>query len=786
VVPTGDRDHRCSRPAKPSPERSLPSAWEDDFELNSEEPFLGGGAFAKISRVVERSSGQAFAMKVMSRPNFAIRGIEAQVDAEIEAMRRCAEAGSCRHVLRFCDVAEERDHVYIRLELCVCDLLRFATCQTTGRLTEQDGRHWAGQLLSGLGDLHDLGIVHRDIKPENLLCTGDGTLKIADFGWCAELCSAPSSLAGTLQYMAPEVLLCHSAQTEAVDVWSAGVTILQLLTGRQLLTTYLGPGATGMTITGPHQATRVKTLRLLTEIHERCPLHEDVRPPYLSRVSWDFLRAVVVPEVADRATVPEALGHPWLMDKEEFLGDVVEEAERAGGTIERTLSSSTNSASMPALNVPTPPLAEPAGKRPPREREPAKSQPPAPVRATLGRRSEANLQQQRPRLPSQEPVSPRAGATAALPRAASPPALASRHGEPRAPRVSLMGGPRFGSPGPQERRRAVPEAAQAPVAQPSAPAAALAVRTRAAGDQEQGQEGNSGGPRLRPCERNDGRGIGNRSSRRTSFPLTKASVAFHEVREASDEVAEPDAGASGAAGAATAGATGGTGGPQAAAWPVRNRRLTLPASSPPPKPRGSLPASAAGASTLRVYKGDVLSRSSPPDCSKTTTPGVPPTATPISAAHGVAGYAGRSENEPADANADPATVAAPRGDAKAVGDPVLRRTVLVCPWPTVAFSPGPVQVVAAAVPQRGGHVAPLPSPSADRCRLSPRQRASPPPCTARPPLTAAAATATATATATVALQQASMPTTPGAGPERCRDLAPMRPQRVGGIATLTC
>merc|ERR1719215_1912205 len=110
--------------------------------------------------------------------------------------------------------------------------------------------NWTMQLMSGLRDLHNLGILHRDIKPENLL--------IADVGWCADLRDAPSSLAGTFQYMAPEMLLQRGVQTEAVDVWSSGVTMTQLLTGRQLLTTYLGPNATGLSATDPHQATKVK------------------------------------------------------------------------------------------------------------------------------------------------------------------------------------------------------------------------------------------------------------------------------------------------------------------------------------------------------------------------------------------------------------------------------------------------------------------------------------------------------------------------------------------------
>jgi serine/threonine protein kinase len=291
---------------------TLPSVWHSTFELNAEEPLLGGGAFAKILRVSEKSSGTQYAIKVMNRPNFAIRGIEAQLDAEIEAMRQCAKKRQCRHVVRLYESQEENSHVYLRLELCKCDLLRYANSQPNLRLEESDTTDFTRQLLVGLRDLHGLRILHRDIKPENLLITSDGILKIADFGWCADLNDKPSTLAGTFQYMAPEILGSLGVQTEACDVWSSGVTIIQLATGRPLLTTYLGPGATGISNTDPHQATKIKTNSLLEEIHQKCPLADEARPADMSWRCWDCLRSMLLPEVAQRMTIDAALSHSWL------------------------------------------------------------------------------------------------------------------------------------------------------------------------------------------------------------------------------------------------------------------------------------------------------------------------------------------------------------------------------------------------------------------------------------------------------------------------------------------
>jgi len=339
-------------PPNRDPQTSLPSAWLSAFSLNSEEPLLGGGAFAKILRIVERATGDAYAMKVMNRPNFAMRGIEAQIEAEVEAMRRCAKFGRCRHIVRLSDTSEENDYVYIRLEICSCDLLCYAKAQPSNRLNMSDAMVWTQQLLTGLKDLHGLGILHRDIKPENLLLSVDSTLKIADFGWCAEIHDSPSTLAGTFQYMAPEVLGSKGSQTEAVDIWSAGVTVLQLLTGRQLLITYLGPGSTSLTLTDPHQALKVKTARLLAEIEERCPPADDARPEHLSWHCWDLLRWMLIPEVVLRASVAEALSHPWL---QEAPGqDWQQTAPELGAGAEEPRGAPCTLGSTPALQVQTP------------------------------------------------------------------------------------------------------------------------------------------------------------------------------------------------------------------------------------------------------------------------------------------------------------------------------------------------------------------------------------------------------------------------------------------------
>lgn len=296
----------------PSP---IPAAWINEFQIYAEAPSLGGGAFAEVYRVEHKKSRQQFAIKVMHWPNFQLRGIEAQIDAELRAMTLAAESskgGEENHIVRMLKHAEEGEYVFVLLELCGGgDILRKLSTQKSGKFPEADVAAWALHLFLGLKNIHALGVIHRDIKPDNLLCTDNSTLKIADFGWCAEKSDKPSALAGTFQYMAPEVLQ-NQMQTEAVDVWSAGATLFQLLTGRAMLQTYLGPNATNLTNTNPHEATRIKQSWLVREINDICPPLLDKKPEDVSNQCWDFLRRILVPDQRLRATVEEALRHPWL------------------------------------------------------------------------------------------------------------------------------------------------------------------------------------------------------------------------------------------------------------------------------------------------------------------------------------------------------------------------------------------------------------------------------------------------------------------------------------------
>ncbi|XP_041419726.1 protein kinase C delta type-like [Xenopus laevis] len=100
-------------------------------------------------------------------------------------------------------------------------------------LEEREVIFYSAEMVCGLQYLHSRGIIHRDIKPGNVLLSSEGHVKLADFGVAAEVFGHNTihGQAGTLNYMAPEMLLDRD-YTAAVDWWSFGVTLCKMATGK--------------------------------------------------------------------------------------------------------------------------------------------------------------------------------------------------------------------------------------------------------------------------------------------------------------------------------------------------------------------------------------------------------------------------------------------------------------------------------------------------------------------------------------------------------------------------
>ncbi len=116
----------------------------------------------------------------------------------------------------------------------------------SGPLTGSEVIRIGEQLADALDAAHRQGVVHRDLKPANLRITPEGRLKILDFGVAKRVQPADEATfsqslleagptAGTLPYMSPEQLRGESVDART-DIWSAGVVLYELATGRRPFT----------------------------------------------------------------------------------------------------------------------------------------------------------------------------------------------------------------------------------------------------------------------------------------------------------------------------------------------------------------------------------------------------------------------------------------------------------------------------------------------------------------------------------------------------------------------
>lgn len=96
---------------------------------------------------------------------------------------------------------------------------------------------WAREIADALEYAHDRGVLHCDLKPQNIQVTEDDTIKVLDFGIARALYgpTAADTVIGTIPYMAPEQLR-ERRYTEAGDIYSLGVSIFEMITGRRPFT----------------------------------------------------------------------------------------------------------------------------------------------------------------------------------------------------------------------------------------------------------------------------------------------------------------------------------------------------------------------------------------------------------------------------------------------------------------------------------------------------------------------------------------------------------------------
>jgi serine/threonine-protein kinase len=160
------------------------------------------------------------------------------------AEARAAAALSHPHLCTLFEVDELDGEVFIVMELIEGRTL--ASIIGADGLAERSVLRYGAQIAAGVAHAHERQIVHRDLKTGNVMITADDRAKVLDFGIARPLdharldeattVAAPvdggGALAGTLPYLAPEVLRGEPASPRS-DVWALGVVLYEMAMGHR-------------------------------------------------------------------------------------------------------------------------------------------------------------------------------------------------------------------------------------------------------------------------------------------------------------------------------------------------------------------------------------------------------------------------------------------------------------------------------------------------------------------------------------------------------------------------
>jgi len=199
-----------------------------DFELEAE---IARGGMGVVYRARQKTLNRVVALKMILSGQLASAADVARFRSEAEA------AANLDHpnILPIYEVGEHEGQQYFSMKLIEGGSLASRIAELIAR--PRDGAVLVARLARAIHFAHQRGILHRDIKPANVLLDPDGTPYITDFGLAKRTeedsgLTRTGAIIGTPSYMSPEQARADKQVTTLTDVYSLGVILYELLTGR--------------------------------------------------------------------------------------------------------------------------------------------------------------------------------------------------------------------------------------------------------------------------------------------------------------------------------------------------------------------------------------------------------------------------------------------------------------------------------------------------------------------------------------------------------------------------
>ena len=257
---------------------------------------LGSGAFGEVWLVRHKDLEREYAMKIIKKRKNKSNE-EKEILNEIEILKKLDHP----KILKIIDFYSKIKKYYIITEYCPEGEL-FNEIIKVGRFDEGQSAFIINQILKAISYCHRNNIIHRDIKPENIMITkreknGCLQVKLIDFGTAKifEKGHPENRYVGSSYYMAPEIL--KRKYTEKCDLWSIGVILYILLTGRP-------------PFDGNDDDEILKNV-------EKGVFDKKAYPyPSLSALSKDLINKLLQYDWEKRISAEEALEHKWFKTAE--------------------------------------------------------------------------------------------------------------------------------------------------------------------------------------------------------------------------------------------------------------------------------------------------------------------------------------------------------------------------------------------------------------------------------------------------------------------------------------